>query len=101
MYPEIMVIPMREELTRAGLKEVRSAAEVDAATGETVRVFSWPLSGAHRGRPAALDILARDDSVLIASPAAGGIVEIDREVADIVAFELVCRLLAEYLIARA
>jgi hypothetical protein len=54
------------------------AAEIDAATGETVRVFSWPLSGAHRGRPAALDILARDDSVLIASPAAGGIVEIDR-----------------------
>ena len=31
MYPEVMVIPMREELTRAGLKEVRSAAEVDAA----------------------------------------------------------------------
>ena len=54
------------------------AAEIDAATGETVRVFSWALSGDHRGRPAALDILARDDSVLIASPAAGGIVEIDR-----------------------
>ena len=54
------------------------AAEIDAATGETVRVFSWPLSGDHRGRPTALDILARDDSVLIASPAAGGIVEIDR-----------------------
>src|SRR5580704_16042840 len=31
MYPEIMVIPMREELTRAGLTEVRSAADVDAA----------------------------------------------------------------------
>jgi hypothetical protein len=54
------------------------AAEIDAATGETVRVFSWPLSGDHRGRPTALDILGRDDSVLIASPAAGGIVEIDR-----------------------
>ena len=35
MYPEIMVIPMREELTRAGLKEVRSAAEVDAALTQT------------------------------------------------------------------
>src|SRR5580693_7060549 len=54
------------------------AAEFDAATGETVRVFSWPLSRDHRGRPVALDILGRDDSVLIASPAAGGIVEIDR-----------------------
>jgi putative YphP/YqiW family bacilliredoxin len=31
MYPEIMVIPMREELTRAGVKEARTAAEVDAA----------------------------------------------------------------------
>ncbi|HEY0308604.1 MAG TPA: BrxA/BrxB family bacilliredoxin [Acidobacteriaceae bacterium] len=31
MYPEIMVIPMREELTRAGLSEARTAAEVDDA----------------------------------------------------------------------
>ena len=29
MYPEIMVIPMREELTRLGIQELRSAAEVD------------------------------------------------------------------------
>ena len=57
-------------------------AEIDAATGETVRVFSWLLSGDHRGRPTALDILGRDDSVLIASPAAGGIVEIDRRSAQ-------------------
>src|ERR1035437_2740041 len=34
MYPEIMLIPMREELTRAGLKEVRTAAEVDAAVAQ-------------------------------------------------------------------
>jgi putative YphP/YqiW family bacilliredoxin len=31
MYPELMVIPMREELTRAGLNEARTATEVDAA----------------------------------------------------------------------
>lgn len=31
MYPEIMIIPMREELTRAGIKEARTAEEVDAA----------------------------------------------------------------------
>ena len=31
MYPEIMVIPMREELTRAGVKEARTADAVDAA----------------------------------------------------------------------
>ena len=31
MYPELMLIPMREELTRVGIKELRSAAEVNAA----------------------------------------------------------------------
>jgi putative YphP/YqiW family bacilliredoxin len=31
MYPELMVIPMREELTKAGVKEARTAADVDAA----------------------------------------------------------------------
>ena len=31
MYPELMVIPMREELVRAGIKEARTADEVDAA----------------------------------------------------------------------
>lgn len=29
MYPEIMVIPMREELTRLGIEELRTAADVD------------------------------------------------------------------------
>jgi putative YphP/YqiW family bacilliredoxin len=29
MYPEIMVIPMREELTRIGVQELRTAGEVD------------------------------------------------------------------------
>jgi len=31
MYPEMMVVPMREELTRVGITETRTAAEVDAA----------------------------------------------------------------------
>ena len=30
MYPEIMVIPMREELTRLGIEELRTPEEVDA-----------------------------------------------------------------------
>ena len=29
MYPEIMVVPMREELTRLGIEELRSPEEVD------------------------------------------------------------------------
>ena len=31
MYPELMVMPMREELTRLGIKETRTAEEVDRA----------------------------------------------------------------------
>jgi len=34
MYPEIMVAPMREELTQAGIKEARTAEEVDAALAQ-------------------------------------------------------------------
>jgi len=31
MYPDVMVIPMREELTRLGITEVRTSEEVDHA----------------------------------------------------------------------
>ena len=34
MYPEIMVIPMREELSRAGVSEARTAADVDKAVAQ-------------------------------------------------------------------
>ncbi len=34
MYPELMIIPMREELVRAGIKETRTAEEVDAALAQ-------------------------------------------------------------------
>src|SRR5580692_10433500 len=34
MYPEIMVIPMREELTRAGITETRTAEDVDASLAQ-------------------------------------------------------------------
>lgn len=35
MYPEIMLIPMREELTRAGIAETRTAEEVEAAVSQS------------------------------------------------------------------
>lgn len=54
------------------------AAEVDGASGAVIRVFTWPLSPRHRDRPVALSVLALGGSVLIASPAAGGIVQISR-----------------------
>jgi len=31
MYPEVMLVPMREELTRLGIEELRTPAAVDAA----------------------------------------------------------------------
>jgi putative YphP/YqiW family bacilliredoxin len=34
MYPELMVIPMREEMTRAGIEETRTAEAVDAALAQ-------------------------------------------------------------------
>ena len=33
MYPELMIAPMREELTRLGIKEARTPSEVDSAVG--------------------------------------------------------------------
>lgn len=57
MYPEIMVIPMREELTRLGIEELRTAADVDRVlTGHTgttmVIVNSICGCAAGRMRPA-------------------------------------------------
>jgi putative YphP/YqiW family bacilliredoxin len=53
MYPEIMVIPMREELTRLGIQELRTAAEVDHAipnqTG-TAMVVVNSICGCAAGR---------------------------------------------------
>jgi bacilliredoxin len=34
MYPELLIVPMREELTRAGAQELHTAAEVDAALAD-------------------------------------------------------------------
>jgi putative YphP/YqiW family bacilliredoxin len=43
MYPELMVIPMREELVRAGINETRTAEDVDtvlAQPGTTLLVVN-------------------------------------------------------------
>jgi putative YphP/YqiW family bacilliredoxin len=69
MYPEIMVIPMREELTRLGIEELRTAEEVDRALNSQpgtslVVVNSICGCAAGRMRPAvrmALQSAARPD----------------------------------------
>ena len=52
MYPEIMVIPMREELTRLGIEELRTPEAVDRAlTGPgTAMVIVNSICGCAAGR---------------------------------------------------
>jgi putative YphP/YqiW family bacilliredoxin len=52
MYPELMVIPMREELVRAGIEETRGADEVDAAlaTPGTTMIVVNSICGCAAGK---------------------------------------------------
>jgi putative YphP/YqiW family bacilliredoxin len=52
MYPELMVLPMREELTRLGVEELRSAAEVEDALAKpgTTMVVVNSICGCAAGR---------------------------------------------------
>jgi putative YphP/YqiW family bacilliredoxin len=53
MYPEIMVIPMREELTRLGVEELRTPEEVDQALKSrpgTAMVIVNSICGCAAGR---------------------------------------------------
>ncbi len=81
MYPEFMIAPMREELTRFGVRELRTAAEVDDAltqTPGTVMVVVNSVCGcaAGKARPGvalALQHAAKPD--LVATVFAGADVE--------------------------
>lgn len=72
MYPEIMVVPMREELTRLGIAEARSADDVDRAVRNqpgTTMVVVNSICGcaAGRMRPAvrmALENAVRPDKMV-------------------------------------
>jgi putative YphP/YqiW family bacilliredoxin len=53
MYPEIMVIPMREELTRLGVEELKTASDVDGklqAPQGTTLVIVNSICGCAAGR---------------------------------------------------
>ncbi len=81
MYPEFMIAPMREELTRFGVRELRTAGEVDDAltkTTGTVMVVVNSVCGcaAGKARPGvalALQHAAKPD--LVATVFAGADVE--------------------------
>jgi putative YphP/YqiW family bacilliredoxin len=70
MYPELMLIPMREELTKAGVQELRTAGDVDRAVkapGTTMIIVNSVCGcAAGRMRPAvrmALQHSTRPDHV--------------------------------------
>jgi putative YphP/YqiW family bacilliredoxin len=53
MYPDIMVVPMREELTRLGVQELRTPEEVDRAIANqpgTAMVVVNSICGCAAGR---------------------------------------------------
>jgi putative YphP/YqiW family bacilliredoxin len=53
MYPEILVVPMREELTSVGVQELRTAEEVDRALADhsgTAMVVVNSICGCAAGR---------------------------------------------------
>ncbi|HEV2698920.1 MAG TPA: BrxA/BrxB family bacilliredoxin [Terriglobales bacterium] len=53
MYPEIITVPMREELTRLGIEELRTAADVDrelAVRGGTAMIVVNSICGCAAGR---------------------------------------------------
>jgi len=66
MYPDIMVIPMREELTRMGVQELRTAEEVDRAIVNqkgTTLVIVNSICGCAAGRMRPAVRLALQNSV--------------------------------------
>ena len=64
-YPEMLLRPMREELTRLGVEELRSAEEVDRALGQpgTTLVVVNSVCGcaARNARPAVAMALRHDN----------------------------------------
>ncbi len=81
MYPEFMIAPMREELTRFGVRELRTAAAVDDAltkTEGTVMVVVNSVCGcaAGKARPGvALALKHAEKPDLVATVFAGADIE--------------------------
>lgn len=52
MYPEMMIAPMRQELTAAGIAEARTSADVESAVGQkgTVMVVVNSVCGCAAGK---------------------------------------------------
>ncbi len=66
------------DLIAAGDANIPAVVLADSTTGDVLAVHTWPLSPEHRGRPRCTDVALTADEVIVASPAAGGLVRIDR-----------------------
>lgn len=53
-------------------------AELDTVDGRVVELFTWGLSPSHRHLPTTTALAFAGEKLLVASPAAGGLVQIDR-----------------------
>ncbi len=80
-YPESFIGPMRQELTRLGVQELRTAADVDALLGEkskTIMVVVNSMCGCAAGRARPGIALALKHAVkpdVVATVFAGGDIE--------------------------
>ncbi len=72
----------RSGLLVAADESLPLAAEIDCRSGAVTRVLSWPVAPGLRDRPVALDVLVTGEAVLIASPAAGGVIRFDHHQGD-------------------
>ena len=52
--------------------------DVGIPRGDLRRAYTWALPEEHRGKPTVTDVALQGDGVLVASPAAGGLVRIER-----------------------
>lgn len=65
MYPELMIVPMREELTRLGIEELRSPGEVDGFVQQgTKMIVVNSVCGCAAGRMRPAVRLAMEHGVL-------------------------------------
>lgn len=64
MYPDLILIPMREELTKAGVQELRTAADVDRAAAQsgTTMIVVNSVCGCAAGRMRPAVRIALQDS---------------------------------------
>ncbi len=76
LYPAVMTVGAGRCFVADDVVPV--VAETDTADGRVVELFTWTLSPPHRHLPTTTALALQDGDLLVASPAAGGLVRINR-----------------------